>query len=328
MLDTSRSLTLIRFNADYSGGSEKARTNNMSSKEHGYAMRAALVIELAFCWGLLFAGAFAAAQAQKGQEPKSKQETKSGRSIEAAVAEGRQVFESRCAGCHGLDGRGGERAPDIATSAKTQGRPDGELFRIIEKGVPDGGMPAFGSLGDRDIEAVISHVRLLQGKNQAARLPGDGQAGRGLFYGKARCSECHMVAGSGGFLGADLSAYGSRRSAEEIRQAITKPSTPNRQGGTMVVTTRDGRTFTGIVRNEDNFSIQLQTADGEFHLFVKSELQGFARTADSLMPTDYGSTLTAGELNDLVSFLMLAGGNGAHGDDPGQKPKRDDEEEQ
>src|SRR5437867_4253971 len=33
---------------------------------------------------------------------------------ERSIADGRQVFESRCAGCHGMDGRGAERAPDIA----------------------------------------------------------------------------------------------------------------------------------------------------------------------------------------------------------------------
>jgi len=32
-----------------------------------------------------------------------------------ALAGGRQIFESSCSGCHGLDGRGAERATDIST---------------------------------------------------------------------------------------------------------------------------------------------------------------------------------------------------------------------
>src|SRR5256885_9825619 len=39
------------------------------------------------------------------------------------------------------------------------------------------------------------------------------------------------------------------------------------------VTTREGLQFTGIARNEDNFSLQLQSLDGAFHLFAKSDLQ-------------------------------------------------------
>jgi cytochrome c oxidase cbb3-type subunit 3 len=303
----------------------KVKFSAMDSGALRYARWWALIALIGLCSGMLFAGAFAAAQDQKTNGQKSKQDGGGTQKVEADTAQGRQVFESRCVGCHGLDGRGGERAPDIATSAKTQGRSDSEIFGIVAKGVPDGGMPAFGSLGDRDIEALISYVRQLQGKNQAARVPGDGTKGRGLFYGKAKCSQCHMVAGSGGFLGADLSTYGGRRSAEEIRQAITKP-TSNRSGGTMQVTTRDGRTYSGIVRNEDNFSIQLQTADGEFHLFVKSELERFARTPKSLMPTDYGSTLSASELNDLVSFLMLSAAG--QNDPTSHKESKGDEEEE
>ncbi len=238
------------------------------------------------------------------QDQKSPQSTKGARQVESAAADGRQAFESRCAGCHGLDGRGGERGPDIATSAKTQRRADGELFQIVERGAPGTGMPPFGSLGRTGIANVVSYLRLLQGSNGEGKLPGDAQKGRALFYGKARCAECHMVAGTGGFIASDLSAFGGTRSAEEIRDAITKPSKVNPQGGKMVVTTRDGRRYAGVARNEDNFSIQLQTLDGEFHLFLKSDLDSFARQADSLMPANYGSVLNAGELNDLVSFLM------------------------
>ena len=190
--------------------------------------------------------------------------------------------------------------------------------------MPGTGMPSFGSLGRTGIANVISYLRLLQGRIGEGKFPGDAQKGRALFYGKARCAECHMVAGAGGFIASDLSAFGGTRSAEEIRDAITKPSNANRQGGKMVVTTRGGQHYAGVARNEDNFSIQLQTLDGAFHLFLKSELEGFARQLDSLMPSDYSSTLNAAELNDLVSFLMQATKTGAA---LSKKSERDDEDQ-
>ena len=36
------------------------------------------------------------------------------------AARGLETFRSRCAACHGLDGRGGEHAPDIVTNPKVR----------------------------------------------------------------------------------------------------------------------------------------------------------------------------------------------------------------
>src|SRR5262249_1368253 len=112
---------------------------------------------------------------------------------QGATDDGRQLFATRCAGCHGLDGKGGERAPDIATSAKTLGRSDEELFRIVDKGLPGTGMPAFASLGNGGIKDTVAHLRSLQGRTTTIALPGDGKRGRATFYGKGRCADCHMV---------------------------------------------------------------------------------------------------------------------------------------
>jgi cytochrome c oxidase cbb3-type subunit 3 len=239
--------------------------------------------------------------------------------------DGQQIFESRCAGCHGLDGRGGERAPDIATSEKTQRRSDDELSRIIAGGVPGTGMPAFASLGS-SLKNVVAYLRQLQGKDDSAKFPGDVKRGRELFYGKPRCSECHAIAGSGGFIAPELSGFGANRSVDQILQAIVKPASTNRLGGKMIVKTRDGKEYSGVVRNEDNFSLQLQRLDGAFLLFQKSELAGFSRQPDLLMPVDYAATLNRDELNDLVSFLMSAA-RGVKTDAAKSKKTEDEEEE-
>jgi putative heme-binding domain-containing protein len=73
-----------------------------------------------------------------------------------------------------------------------------------------------------------------------------------------------------------------------------------------MVTTRDGQKFSGVLRNEDNFSLQLQALDGGFHLFLKAELENLTHQPNSLMPSDYASTLSPEELNDLVSFMISA----------------------
>ena len=223
----------------------------------------------------------------------------------SSAEDGRKAFESVCASCHGLDGRGGERGPNIATRAAVQQLSDEETLRILRSGIPAAGMPAFSALGAPKIKAVMAYLRVLQGGGKAASVSGDAQSGKLLFFGKAGCAKCHMINGSGGFVGADLSSYGSNGSVEEIRAAILDPNKdldPRKR--TVLATTREGRQFTGVARNEDNFSLQLQSLDGTFHLFSKAELDRLEFLPKSLMPSDYGSTLSSSETNDLVSYLV------------------------
>ena len=148
-----------------------------------------------------------------------------------ASTPGKQTFASTCAGCHGLDGRGGERAPNIAERAHVQRLSDAQISHIIENGVPGTGMPAFHSLETSDIEAIIAYLRILQGKTKTLDLPGDPDRGETVFLGKAGCSGCHMVAGKGGFIASDLSTYASTHAAEQIRECDRQSSSGRQPAG-------------------------------------------------------------------------------------------------
>jgi len=275
--------------------------------------------------GLMLFCALLISRRVESQEQKSPRSANGVHRAEPSNVDGKQAFESQCAGCHGLDGRGAERAPDIASNAKTQQRSDHELSGIIKRGLPGTGMPSFASLG-RNTRNVVAYLRQLQGKKEAARVPGNAQKGRELFYGKARCSDCHAVGGSGGFIAAELSGFGGNRSPDEIRDAIIKPTNTNRLGGKVIVKMREGKEYSGVVRNEDNFSLQLQSLEGDFQLFQKSELAGFTRQPDSLMPGDYATTLNRDELNDLISFLMFAARDARTEAATSKKAQNDEEE--
>ena len=218
---------------------------------------------------------------------------------------GQQLFASSCAGCHGLDAKGGEHAPNIATAANVQKLSDSELTRIIHNGIPSAGMPSFGSVLKADqITAIVNYLRVLQGKTKAVVVPGNPESGRMLFFGKAECAKCHMVDGKGGFIAADLSAYGSTHAPSAIRKAILEPNENlDRRTQLATVTSKDGKKYTGMARNEDNFSIQLQTPDGAFHLFEKANIASLRYEPRTLMPDSYGATLSKKEIDDLVSYL-------------------------
>lgn len=244
--------------------------------------------------------AFAASHAQTAapriREPKQNSQ---------ALAGGKRAFESVCASCHGLNGKGGERAPDIATNPKAVKLSDSETLEILREGIQQEGMPPFATLGPAKLSAVLSYLRTLQGKGSTSAGTANTEEGREIFAGKGGCSQCHMVNGAGGFLGPDLSDYGASHSSDDIRNAIVSADKrPGGRKGLAKAKTKDGQQIPGLVRNEDNFSVQLQALDGTFHLLEKSRLSELTFDSTPVMPSDYGSKLSKAELDQLVGYLM------------------------
>jgi len=221
---------------------------------------------------------------------------------------GQAIFAANCSACHGSDGRGGERAPNIATRREVVSRADADLIRAVQNGVSGTAMPAFGYMGAPKINAVVQYLRSLQGIGVAVKAPGDSHLGENLFYGKAGCSKCHMVNGRGGFISSDLSGYGFGRSVEGVRSAILNPDrSMDRRSEAVTIVAEDQQRFTGLIRNEDNFSLILQTEDGSFHRFSKEKIMRVEYSGHSLMPNDYENKLSSKEIDDLVSYLLKTG---------------------
>ena len=68
--------------------------------------------------------------------------------------------------------------------------------------------------------------------------------------------------------------------------------------------TKDGQAVTGLVRNEDNFSMQLQSLDGALHLLAKSEVADLTFSSKPLMPEDYAKRLSQSEVDHVVAYLL------------------------
>ena len=146
-------------------------------------------------------------------------------------------------------------------------------------------MPAFSSLKPQEVADVVAYLRILQGRGDIVKLPGDPKQGEALFFGKAQCSDCHMVNGKGGFIGSELSFYGADAKPDQMRAVILDPdkNLPADKKATTVVTT-SGQKLTGMLKVNDNFSLSLQTLDGTFHFLPKSDLAQVDFGSRSLMP--------------------------------------------
>ena len=74
------------------------------------------------------------------------------------VAGGKKLFRQRCATCHGEDGHGSPKAPDLTESA-VQAQTDGALFWKISSGNTRHGMPSFSFLPALQRWQLVQSVR-------------------------------------------------------------------------------------------------------------------------------------------------------------------------
>jgi PQQ-dependent dehydrogenase (methanol/ethanol family) len=220
----------------------------------------------------------------------------------AAVVAGQKTFEQACQACHGGSGRGSERGPALTSGRFTRGGMDGEIFLNIRNGIKGTPMPPFPGLKQDQVWQLVSYVRSISGGTVtgAEKVRGDAAAGEQLFFGKANCAGCHGVNARGGIVGPDLSTAG-RMPAERLQAKILNP----KSAGPVVVTarTRDGRTVRGMRTANDTFTVHLMTAAGERHMFDKAALADLRMEPGTLMPSDYGTRLNAGEVSNLVAYL-------------------------
>ena len=76
------------------------------------------------------------------------------------VAGGQKVFGQRCIMCHGDEGRGTSRAPNLV-AADIQAQTDGALFWKISGGNTRGGMPSFSFLPEAQRWQLVLYLRVL-----------------------------------------------------------------------------------------------------------------------------------------------------------------------
>jgi cytochrome c oxidase cbb3-type subunit III len=237
---------------------------------------------------------------------------------------GEYQFRLNCAFCHGLGARGGGRGPDLTRAQKRHGNSDEEIFHNIHEGIPGTAMPAAtnGGIGvgmsDEEIWQVVTYLRSAEVK-VPAQPAGNAAHGKELFNGAAGCSTCHMVEGKGGRLGPDLTSVGGSRSTEYLVESLRNPSRRLAQGifeamkefpqeyVSVSVVTADGAKLSGVVLNEDQFTLQMLDTREQLHLFEKDKLRSLEKRRESAMPAYDQKVLSDKDAQDLIAYLQTVG---------------------
>ena len=150
-----------------------------------------------------------------------------------------------------------------------------------------------------DEKSVLEYRGLL---NDTALTGANAEERPAIF--QRTCAACHKLYGEGGTLGPDLTGS-NRANLNWLLFNVLEPNAEVQDAYKMVVvTTRDGRTYSGNVVSENDRQVTLRVVGREAPVAItKSDIQSREATAVSMMPPGLLDTLADSEVIDLVGYL-------------------------
>lgn len=152
-----------------------------------------------------------------------------------------------------------------------------------------------------DVTAMNARVESFLAGIQA----GDVRRGQVVFNSqKAACSSCHAMGYVGGRVGPDLTSIGQIRTERDLIEAILYPSASFvRSYEPMIVATKDGEDYSGVVRRDTADEIVLATGPETEQRIPRENVAEIRAGTVSTMPAGLEEQLSRQELVDLVVFL-------------------------
>jgi putative heme-binding domain-containing protein len=128
----------------------------------------------------------------------------------------------------------------------------------------------------------------------------DRKHGRLLF--SRTCASCHTLFGEGGTIGPDLT--GSQRTNPEylLTKLIDPSAVVARDYQMTILTTTSGRTLSGLVKEENDKALTLQTQNEVIRL-DKNDIEERQRSLQSMMPDGLLTMLSPTEVRDLIAYV-------------------------
>ena len=183
----------------------------------------------------------------------------------AQIEGGKGLFLQNCAFCHGKEAGGGESGPDLTRSKLVTGDKAGEAIAdLIHNGRPEKGMPKF-NLAEPDVlslvafihaqqDAALSQTGTRKGVDESDLQTGNVAAGKRYFEGEGGCTKCHSAT--------TLSGVATRLTGLRLEEQMLYPRDVKAK---VTVKTATGQTLSGTLEYQDEFTIGMKDAAGQFH---------------------------------------------------------------
>jgi cytochrome c oxidase cbb3-type subunit 3 len=194
------------------------------------------------------------------------------------VREGEVRFGSQCGFCHGKDAAGGETGPDLTRSEIVAQDTHGDkLAPVIRAGRPNAGMPAFPSLTQGELNAIVAflHTQMdkfaeLGGGRRSVEpsdlATGDAAVGRKYFEGAGKCASCHSPTG-------DLAGIATKYQGLNLLRRMLSPAGQGPAAPTATFTLPSGQTIVAPAVADDDFSVTVLDPLGARQTYPRSAVK-------------------------------------------------------
>jgi putative heme-binding domain-containing protein len=175
------------------------------------------------------------------------------------------------------------------------------VARQLRRVVGSGFVEVWGPIDDvpHDAGAYAKYKSMLSSEALSKASLAEGKV---LF--QRTCGACHKLFGQGASIGPDLT--GSNRSnVDYLLLNILEPGAEIQDDYRLVVvTTRDGRTYSGNIIAENQRQITMRVVGQDAVIINKSSIQTREVTPTSMMPPGLLEPLTNEEVANLVAYLQ------------------------
>jgi putative membrane-bound dehydrogenase-like protein len=178
-----------------------------------------------------------------------------------------------------------------------------QLLALQDAGVRTRLEAVWGSVRETSKEkaSLIQKYKELLTANQSP--PADTARGRLVF--NRTCLQCHRLFDSGGDVGPDLTGS-DRANPDYILENVLDPSAAVAREYTVTnVATTDGRLVSGIIREQNDRSLTIQTAN-ERVILPREDIEDIKPSNLSMMPEGQLERLTPLEIRDLFAYLAAS----------------------
>jgi putative heme-binding domain-containing protein len=169
---------------------------------------------------------------------------------------------------------------------------DPELNRDLEK--------VWGVMRDSAADKASEINKYKEIYHAGGSQPGDASRGRGIFA--KTCQQCHTLFDTGGKVGPDLTGS-NRGDLDYLLQNIVDPNAviPNDYRA-WSLETKDGRSLTGLLKEQDERAVTLVTAN-ETVVIPRKEIESLQESQLSMMPEGLLQTFKDQEVRDLIYYV-------------------------
>lgn len=147
-----------------------------------------------------------------------------------------------------------------------------------------------------DRQEVLARYR------EALRQPGDAKRGRDVF--RKHCIACHRLENVGHTVGPDISDLHRTKTLDVLLADVLNPNAAiDGNYVNYTVTTKSGKTFSGVLVAEAAGSLTLRRADDQNDLILRQDVEEIVNSGISLMPDGFEKSVTIPEMADLLAYL-------------------------